>query len=192
MLRSCTILCVCAWAAAVADSSVADEAVEASWLAAAAAAEEELGDVTAVEPARSYSYEGEGEGLGTYSFVGKWRGMHGHAVGLCTAELVAREWVITAGHCAVRLFRKEADRVQITFDQGGALKRGVTHCVKAPEHEDLALCKLKLPVNKLTPVRLNSDIYRSAGPHGASVMCVGTYHGIHATGPKPLEYEVSL
>lgn len=40
-----------------------------------------------------------------FPFVAKWRGLHGHAVGLCTAELIAPLWVVTAGHCAARMVR---------------------------------------------------------------------------------------
>ena len=45
-------------------------------------------------------------GVLDYPFVAKWRGLHGHAVGLCTAELVAPLWIVTAGHCAVRAHAK--------------------------------------------------------------------------------------
>eukprot|EP00037_Helgoeca_nana_P013001 m.119205 g.119205 ORF g.119205 m.119205 type:complete len:326 (-) comp21783_c0_seq1:221-1198(-) len=127
--------------------------------------------------------------LGQYPFVGAWRGEHGHAVGLCTAELVAKEWVITAGHCATRELRGEVDHVRVTFQHAEHIERGVTHCVHADVKVDLALCHLKLPVNAFQPAALNADLYRSDGIHGAPVMCVGTYHGLHSTGPKILEYE---
>lgn len=52
---------------------------------------------------------------GPYPFIGEWRGRHGNAVGLCTAELVAPLWVITAGHCATRMLRHEEDKVQVEF-----------------------------------------------------------------------------
>mmetsp|Transcript_3600 Transcript_3600/g.11247 ORF Transcript_3600/g.11247 Transcript_3600/m.11247 type:complete len:258 (-) Transcript_3600:106-879(-) len=128
--------------------------------------------------------------LGEYPFVGAWRGHHGHAIGLCTAELVAKEWVLTAGHCATRMLRHEVDHVQVTFAHGGDVERGVTHCIHADQKGvDLALCHLKLAVGAFPPVALNADLYRTHGLHGGPVMCVGTAHGLHTTGPKILEYE---
>ena len=123
----------------------------------------------------------------TYPYVGKWRGFHGHAVGLCTAELVAPEWVVTAGHCAVRLLEHETVKVHVTFEHStNKIKRGVTRCLRAPASEDLAICQLTLPVsrNAIIPVGLSAIKYTSAGMHLAGdVMCVGTYggHARHGT-----------
>ena len=134
-----------------------------------------------------------GSGNGKFDFVAKWRGDHGTAVGLCTASLIAKEWVITAGHCATRMLKHEPVRVTVEFAEGGAVKRGVTHCIKCDEGcgLDVAICHLTLPVGHINPVRLNSDHYTIDGDHGRCVTCVGTYDGIHATGPKKLEYEAN-
>lgn len=129
---------------------------------------------------------------GKWVAVAKWRGMHGKAVGLCTGELIAKQWIVTAEHCATRLLKHETVKVQVTFTQSSAkVKRGVTHCVsaKAAYDVDVALCKLKIPVNAFKPMRLNSDKYKTSGPHGKPVTCVGTSGGYHATGPKKLTYE---
>eukprot|EP00940_MAST-03C_sp_MAST-3C-sp2_P002106 g2106.t1 len=123
-----------------------------------------------------------------YPFVGKWRGRHGHAEGLCTADLVAPKWIATAGHCAVRMLKHEKVSVQVTF-QG--VVRGLIRCVHAPEKVDVALCELKLPVNHIAPVALNAETYTTKHHAKFPVFCVGTYHGTHVTGPKTLEYEVT-
>jgi hypothetical protein len=39
------------------------------------------------------------------------------------------------------------------------VERGVTHCVHAPKSEDVALCKLKLPVGHIEPVAVSSEMY---------------------------------
>eukprot|EP00939_MAST-03C_sp_MAST-3C-sp1_P005306 g5306.t1 len=138
----------------------------------------------------SRARETDNETTSKYPFVGKWRGYHGHGVGLCTAELISPLWVITAGHCAVRILRNEKVRVQVDFED---VERGVTRCIHAPKKVDVALCKLKLPINSVKIVSLNRDLYTSAKIRHAkkTVLCVGTYHGTHVTGPKKLEYESS-
>ena len=136
---------------------------------------------------------------GAWAQVAKWRGMHssgiGAAVGMCTAELVAKDWVITAGHCATRILKKEKVHVQLTFAESHnpTVKRGTNHCVKANGMDvDVALCKLTTAVGAFKPFVLNSDIYRTNkpakhAPHG--VYTVGTSGGYHVEGPKALEYE---
>ena len=37
----------------------------------------------------------------------------------------------------------------------------MTHCVHAPKSEDVALCKLKLPVGHIEPVAVSSQLYVS-------------------------------
>jgi len=49
------------------------------------------------------------------------------------------------------------------------VERGVTHCVHAPKSEDVALCKLKLPVGHIEPVAVSSQMY--VGYH----VCVQLY-----------------
>ena len=155
------------------------------------------------------------EGAAKFAFVGKWRGEHGTSIGLCTAELVAKEWILTAAHCATRILKKEPVTVrvrpqlsaqlvnnrvgslatwllsssQVTFEHSsGNVERGVTHCISLPD-EDVALCKLKLPVNAFAPAVLNSDVYTTSN-HGGSVLCVGTAGGFTVVGPKALvKYE---
>lgn len=129
-----------------------------------------------------------------YPFVSKWRGLHGHAVGLCTAELVAPLWVVTAGHCAVRMLHNETVKVHVELPDATTpnLRRNVVphSCVHAPSGIDVALCRLAEQVGptEALPVKLNAAVYETGGavppPEGA--LCVGTYHGMHATGPKPL------
>ena len=96
---------------------------------------------------------------GQYAFVGEWRGHHGNAVGLCTAELIAKQWIITAEHCATRVLKGETDKVQVTFPQGNHIVRGVTHCFKCNEGcgLDVVVCHLKLPIGAFPPVALNLD-----------------------------------
>ena len=56
-----------------------------------------------------------------YPFVCKWRGMHPAddasevAVGLCTASLVAKSWILTAGHCATRMLKHEKVNVKVSW-----------------------------------------------------------------------------
>jgi hypothetical protein len=69
-------------------------------------------------------------------------------------------------------------------------------CVHAPEGIDVALCRLTEEVGptEALPVRLNAALYATGGAlpaAGAGVMCVGTYHGLHQTGPKPLLTQAS-
>ena len=84
--------------------------------------------------------------------------------------------------------KKEKDTVQINFPRGNKIKRGVIHCVaKSP---DVALCKLKAPVNAFKPAAVNSDLYTSSKHEGKqTVLCVGQEGGYHTAGPKALEYE---
>lgn len=178
---------------------------------ATAEATAQPGGEAAVEAAVEPGSEDVTSGNGKYEFVGKWRGQHGSSVGLCTCSLVAPEWVITAAHCATRVLKDEPVTVQVTFSQSGGIKRGVTNCVHSHsnasavgladaagtlaasggsgEGEDVALCKLKTPLHAFPAVRLNADLYKTNGPHGPPVTCVGTAGGYHAVGPKTLEYE---
>ena len=152
---------------------------------------------------------------GDFCFVAKWRGYHDEApivedpivedsvvedpmVGLCTATLIAPLWIMTAAHCAVRYLHNETVHARVIFGEGGDLKRSVVSCVHAQANtsihskgEDTALCKLKRAIHQLPPVRLNADLYTSAGAHGKPVYCVGTRKGYHVVGPKPLLYEPS-
>ena len=150
----------------------------------------------------------EAKANGKWVAVGEWRGMHkslamhssNHtqeddaslsvAVGVCTAELIAPSWAITAGHCATRVLKHEKVSVRITFAQSAAkVKRGVVRCVKADGYDvDVAICKLKTPVHAFQPFTLNSDKYTTAH-HGRPVITVGTSGGYHASTPKTLEYE---
>ena len=138
---------------------------------------------------------------GKWAAVGKWRGTHrtsaeaggvglGLAVGLCTAELIAPSWAITAGHCATRLLKHEKVTVHISFAQSAAkVERGVVRCVKANGYDvDVAICMLKAAVHAFKPFTLNSDKYTTAR-HGGPVITVGTSGGYHASTPKALEYE---
>ena len=135
---------------------------------------------------------------GKWAAVAKWRGTHpstdsgtlSTVVGLCTAELIASDWIITAEHCATRLLKHEKDKVRVTFAESAAkVERGVTHCVKPSGADvDVVICKLTLGVGSISPLLLNADKYTTA-QHGKAVMCVGTAGGYHADGPKTLEYE---
>ena len=136
---------------------------------------------------------------GKWAAVAKWRGTHprasdsravGTVIGLCTAELIAKEWILTAEHCATRLLKHEKDTVRVTFGESSAkVERGVTHCVKPSGADvDVVICKLALGVGSVSPLVLNADKYTTAR-HGKAVMCVGTADGYHANGPKALEYE---
>ena len=131
-----------------------------------------------------------------YPYIAKWRGFHGHAVGLCTAELIAPHFVMTAGHCAVRVLHNETVSVKVTFENTNAsapISRGIVACHHAPQDEDLAVCKLDKPISTHTiqPIAMAASVYTTVLACQGSVMCVGTYHGLHATGPKTLEYEAS-
>ena len=138
-----------------------------------------------------------------YSFVAKWRGVHAEAehpdVGLCTAELIAPRWIITAAHCAIRKFRNETDYVHIELPNAATpnLRRDVAQegCLHAPGGVDVALCRLteNVPADQTPPVPLNNALYYTGGvrPPAEGVMCVGTYGGLHATGPKKLITEAS-
>jgi len=131
-------------------------------------------------------------GDGKYVGIGKWRGTHGGSVGLCTAELIAKEWILTAEHCATRILKGETVKVQVEFAQSSKnVKRGVKNCVSAKSKYDvdIALCSLKTPVNAFAPLLLNSDHYKTKGPHGKAVDCVGTSGGYHTVKNKVLEYE---
>ena len=129
-----------------------------------------------------------------YPFVAKWRGLHGHAVGLCTAELVAPLWVITAGHCAARVLHNETVKVHVELLNATTptLRRDVEahSCVHAPGKIDVALCRLteQVGVEEAHPVKLNLALYKPGGalPPSEGAMCVGTSHGLHAIGPKTL------
>lgn len=133
-----------------------------------------------------------------YPFVAKWRGLHGTAVGLCTAELIAPLYIITAAHCATRMLKNETVHVHVEFANATTanLRRDVVpnSCVHAPSGTDVAICRLtaSVPTTEAAPVALVSKIYRTgAQPSLPAVMCVGTYHGLHARGPKALLPEKS-
>ena len=136
---------------------------------------------------------------GKWVAVAEWRGTHksaelGEVVGLCTAELVAKDWIITAAHCATRVLKKEPVHVQIIFSQSNnpEVKRGIKSCHKCIGKDvDVVLCKLSVPVNAFKPFTLNSDLYRTNKPakKGKGVYTVGTSGGYHEEGPKVLEYE---
>ena len=138
---------------------------------------------------------------GKWAAVGMWRGTHknsaqtdvlglGVVIGMCTAELIAPSWAITAGHCATRLLKHEKVTVRITFAQSATkVERGVVRCVKANGYDvDVAICRLKTAVHAFTPFTLNSDKYTTSH-HGKPVITVGTSGGYHASAPKALEYE---
>ena len=132
-----------------------------------------------------------------YPFVAKWRGQHGTAVGLCTAELIAPLYIITAAHCATRMLKNETVHVHVEFENATTtnLRRDVVQhsCVHAPRGTDVAICRLiaSVPPAEVVPVALVSDIYRTGESNLPEVECVGTYHGLHATGPKALLAEKS-
>jgi hypothetical protein len=142
---------------------------------------------------------GVADANGKWCAVAKWRGEHksaelGEVVGLCTAELVAKDWIITAAHCATRVLKKEPVHVQLTFSQSNKpeVKRGIKSCHKCIGMDvDVVLCKLSVPVNAFAPFTLNSDLYRTNAPakKGKGVYTVGTSGGYHEEGPKALEYE---
>jgi hypothetical protein len=55
----------------------------------------------------------------TYKFVATWRGSHnygsdlGAVIGECTCALISPLWIITAGHCAERVLKKEKVDVKV-------------------------------------------------------------------------------
>eukprot|EP00911_Craspedida_sp_UC1_P002284 UC1_evm5s1729 len=117
----------------------------------------------------------------------------GEVVGLCTCSLIGSRHIITAGHCAERLFRHERDDVKVHFEQRHPETiRHVTACVHAPDHLDVAVCTLANVAGQANErAILNRETYTSS-QHGGSaqqVYTVGTYHGLHVEGPKALEYE---
>ena len=139
----------------------------------------------------------------SWNFVGTWRGMHkmssggnssgslGNAIGDCGCALLSRWWIITAEHCAERVLKHEKVDVKINFHGDSPhVERSVTHCVRANNDEDVAICRLTAAVNAFPPVNANPQVYKTG--HGAtSVYTVGTMGGLHVVGPKRLEYEAS-
>jgi hypothetical protein len=117
-------------------------------------------------------------------------------VGLCTAELIAPLYVVTAGHCAERLLKNEPVKVHVTWENVGEgvekVERKAIRCTRSPTSEDVAVCELLSKVgSNVKPAILNPNVYKSKHHATLPVYCAGTYDGFHFTGPKKLEYEDS-
>lgn len=123
--------------------------------------------------------------------MGTWRGTHpklGNVVGLCTCELIAPDWIITAGHCATRVLKHEKVDVKIKF-HGTKVERSVTKCIHADGDQDVAICHLTAAVHAFPSVKVNPEIYKTSHHAKQDVFTIGTKDGLHVVGPKKLEYE---
>ena len=120
----------------------------------------------------------------SWNFVGTWRGLHkqdsagntsgglgrgglgneslSNEIGDCGCALLAPWWIITAEHCAERVLKHEHVDVKINFHGDSPhVERSVTHCLRANNDEDVAICRLTRAVEAFPPVNVNPQVYQS-------------------------------
>ena len=113
-------------------------------------------------------------------------------VGECTCSLIAKEWIITAEHCAERILKHEKVKVRVNFHGDSPhVERGVKHCIGASggADVDIAICQISVPVGAFPPLTINSEVMKT-GHKPVDVLTVGTKGGLHHS-QKRLEYETN-
>jgi len=118
-------------------------------------------------------------------FIARWTGSY-----LCTAELIAPQWAITARHCAVRLLKGD-EKVKLSFfnkNKQPFRTVAVDEAVSAPSKGvDIALVRLKRKVAQ-SPVVLDSTRFGKGttltNPRGKKVIRVGTRSRLHWMPPN--------